>query len=238
MMLSISNLQTGYGKVSILNDISLAVNPGEILAVIGRNGVGKTTLMKSIIGQLPVFKGQVIFCNRDIGKLPTIHRSRLGIGYVPQGRGIFNRLTVEENLKMGETVGIDRVIQKIRSSRYDRVFNFFPTLIEKLNQRAGSLSGGQQQMLSIGRVLVGNPELILLDEPSEGIQPNIVQSLGRIIRLLKEQEQLTVLLVEQNLDLIRLAADRCIVIDKGSVVAELLPEELDNPYTAKQYLAL
>ena len=190
MPLNISNLYSGYGKVRIVQDVSMSVNEGEIVAVIGRNGVGKTTLMKTLIGLLGTLHGTIEYKGEDISRFSAARRARLGIGYVPQGRGIFTRMSVGDNLTMGERVGNEG------DSDRRRVFQFFPILKERLSQKAGSLSGGEQQQLAFGRILAGHPELILLDEPSEGIQPNIVQEIGRIIHRLRHEEGLTVLTVE------------------------------------------
>ncbi|MBT6442293.1 MAG: ABC transporter ATP-binding protein [Alphaproteobacteria bacterium] len=233
MLLNVTNLLSGYGNVRIVNDVSFSAAPNEIVAIIGRNGVGKTTLMKSLVGLISCAGGKIEFKSTDVTRMSAAKRARLGIGYVPQGRGIFTRLSVGDNLRMGEKVG-----NSSSSKNFDRVFEFFPILKERQNQKAGSLSGGEQQQLSIGRILVGSPELILLDEPSEGVQPNIVQEIGRIIRRLRDDEGLTVVIVEQNLDLIYAVADRCIVMDKGTIVAELTANELREPDVARRYLAI
>lgn len=232
LLLSLSSLSSGYGRVRIVSSVSLEVRKGEIVAIIGRNGVGKTTLMKTIIGTLKPMSGGIAFKGQDITSLPAFQRARLGIGYVPQGRGIFGRMTVAGNLDLGAGVGAPERLN------YDRVFQFFPVLRERLAQRAGSMSGGEQQQLAIGRILAGLPEVILLDEPSEGIQPNIVQDIGRIIRRLRDEQGLTVLVVEQNLKLIQAAADRCVVMDKGIIVASIDPAELADPAVAKRHLAI
>mgnify|MGYP001179942823 CR=1 FL=1 len=232
MPLNVSNLYSGYGKVRIVQDVSMSIGEGEIVAVIGRNGVGKTTLMKTLIGIIATLHGNIEFNGRDISRLSSSRRARLGIGYVPQGRGIFTRMSVSDNLTMGERVG------DVRSVNRQRVFQFFPILQERLSQKAGSLSGGEQQQLAFGRILAGQPELILLDEPSEGIQPNIVQEIGRIIHRLRQEEGLTVVIVEQNLELIHAVADRCIVMDKGEIIAELSAEEIKDPEVARRYLAI
>lgn len=231
-LLAVDGLIAGYGRVKIIQGISLTVRNGEILAIIGRNGVGKTTFMKTLVGSIQPMQGRIHYKGSDVTSLPPSRRARLGIGYVPQGRGIFARLSVSDNLMMGERVGGKG------AANYERVFQFFPILKERLGQKAGSLSGGEQQQLSIGRILVGHPELILLDEPSEGIQPNIVQAIGRIIRRLRDDARLTVVIVEQNLDLIQATADRCIVMDKGVIVAEIDPAALADAATAKRYLAI
>ena len=232
MPLNVSNLYSGYGRVRIVQDVSMSVDEGEIVAVIGRNGVGKTTLMKTLVGLLGTLHGTIEYKGEDISRLSAARRARLGIGYVPQGRGIFTRMSVGDNLTMGERVGSEG------ASDRRRVFQFFPILEERLSQKAGSLSGGEQQQLAFGRILSGHPELILLDEPSEGIQPIIVQEIGRIIQRLRHEEGLTVVIVEQNLELIHAVADRCIVMDKGKIIAELTAEEIKDPEVAKRYLAI
>lgn len=232
-LLNITDLRSGYDRVEIVNGVSFDVKEGEIVAVIGRNGVGKTTLMKSVIGEVSAFGGKITLDGVDIQRLSEAKRAQMGVGYVPQGRGLFNSLTVGENLRLGKLVGGNP-----KQTNYERIYEFFPVLKERLNQIAGTMSGGQQQQLAIGRILVGNPKIILLDEPSEGIQPNIVQAIGQIIRRIRDEEGLTVIIVEQNLDLIQASADRCIVINKGRVVDEITPEALADSKIAKKYLAI
>jgi branched-chain amino acid transport system ATP-binding protein len=232
-LLSLTDVRSGYGRVSVINRISFDIKKSEILAVIGRNGVGKSTLMKTIIGEIPTFSGKIILGEQEIQKLPASQRAQGGIGYVPQGRGLFNGLTVSDNLRLGKLVG-----GKPNKINYDRVFEFFPVLKERLNQVAGTLSGGQQQQLAFGRILIGNPDIVLLDEPSEGIQPNIVQAIGEVIRRIRDMEGLTVIIVEQNLDLIQASADRCVVIDKGTIIADIAPKDLMDPEISKKYLAI
>lgn len=233
-LLQLKSVSSGYGRVQILRAITIDVREGEVLAIIGRNGVGKTTLMRTIIGALPNRGGDISFESRSMAGLSAHARARLGIGYVPQGRGIFSKLTVRENLLMGERIGE----RPITESHYDRVHAFFPILKERANQMAGSMSGGQQQQLALGRALLGMPRLLLLDEPSEGIQPNIIQDMGALVKQLSRSERLAVIVVEQNLDLIRLMADRCAVMDKGELVAEIEPETLGDPAVAAKYLAI
>jgi len=233
MLMEVAGLDSGYGNVRIVQNVDLAIEEGEIVAVIGRNGVGKTTLMETLIGAIRAMQGRIVFKGKEVTRLAPSQRARLGIGYVPQGRGMFARLSVVDNLRMGERVGASG-----QAPNYERVYQFFPRLYERQSQKAGLLSGGEQQQLAIGRVLVGHPELVLLDEPSEGIQPNIVQAIGETVRRLRDEEGLTVVLVEQNLDLIHLVADRCVVIDKGTVVAHLTAEEIRDPEVARRYLAI
>ena len=181
MLLNVVNVTSGYGRVRIVSGVSLGVDEGEILAIIGRNGVGKTTLMKTLIGGIRLMDGRIEFDGQDIGPLSSAQRARLGIGFVPQGRGIFSRMSVGDNLILGKAIG------RVQGEpNFERVYRFFPILKERLQQRAGSMSGGQQQQLAIGRILVGSPRLVLLDEPSEGIQPNIVQRIAEIIRRLRD----------------------------------------------------
>ena len=232
MLLNVVSVTSGYGRVRIVSGVSLGVDEGEILAIIGRNGVGKTTLMKTLIGGIRLMDGRIEFDRQDIGPLSSAQRARLGIGFVPQGRGIFSRMSVGDNLILGKAIG------RVQGEpNFERVYRYFPILKERLQQRAGSMSGGQQQQLTIGRILVGSPRLVLLDEPSEGIQPNIVQRIAEIIRRLRD-EGLTVIIVEQNLTLIQAVADRCIVMDKGKVVAQIGRDQIANPSVAKRYLAI
>ena len=232
-LLNVNKLRSGYGNVAVINGLSFDVKEGEIVAIVGRNGVGKTTLLKTLIGELPCQGGDIEFRGRSMNAVPAAERAQLGIGYVPQGRGLFTGLSVEDNLRLGKLVG-----GRPKEMNFDRVYGFFPILKTRLSQIAGTMSGGQQQQLSIGRILIGNPSIMLLDKPSEGIQPNIVQEIGEIIRRIRTEEKLTVIIVEQNLDLIQASADRCIVIDKGAIVDEILPSDLDDPEIARKYLAI
>jgi branched-chain amino acid transport system ATP-binding protein len=232
-MLSTLKLRSGYGGKPVLQGIDMEVREGEIVAVIGRNGVGKSTLMKALIGLLPPTEGNIVFKGEDVSALVAHRRARLGIGYVPQGRDVFPRMSVEENLKVGEMIG-----GRVMPDDYARIYATFPILAERRHQQAGTMSGGQQQQLAIGRVMIGNPSLILLDEPSEGIQPSIVQDIARTIVDLNRKTNVTVVVVEQNLDMIRAMAQRCYVMDKGRIVAALSPEDLDDRETVRRHLAV
>ena len=233
MELGLEGVTSGYGGIPIVREVSLEVENGEIVAIVGRNGVGKTTLIETVAGLLPVMEGGITFRGQDVTRADARDRARLGMGYVPQGRGIFSRLSVEENLRMGELVGGGRA-----EAAFERVYEWFPRLRERRRQRAGTLSGGEQQMLAIGRILVGQPSILLLDEPSEGIQPTIVEQIADVIATLNRDNALTVLLVEQNIDLVCATAHRCIVVDKGATAATLTPNELADPEVARRYLAI
>jgi len=232
-LLSVHGLRCGYGGKPVLQGIDLEVRAGEIVAVIGRNGVGKSTLMKGLIGLLGADEGSIRFKGAEIGTLPAHRRAQLGIGYVAQGRDVFPRMSVRENLLVGEAIGGGG-----DGSDYERTYRSFPILRERSGQVAGTMSGGQQQQLAIGRVLVGRPLLMLLDEPSEGIQPSIVQDIARICVELNRNDGMTIVLVEQNIDMIRAMAKRCYVMDKGRLIAELTPEMLDDRATIRRYLAV
>lgn len=222
-MLKLNNVNQYYGESHTLWDLDLGLTQGECLCVMGRNGVGKTTLLKTIMGLLPVKSGSIEFDGEDFARQPAEERARAGIGYVPQGREIFPLLTVEENLETGLQARTDRS-KKIP----DRIYELFPVLHEMRNRRGGDLSGGQQQQLAIGRALALDPKLLILDEPTEGIQPNIVDMIGRVIKTLNKEEGLTVLLVEQKLHFARACADRFAILDRGSKVAEGAMGELDD----------
>jgi ABC-type branched-subunit amino acid transport system ATPase component len=195
--------------------------------------MGKSTLMKCMIGLLPVTDGRILYDGTDLTKMPAHKRAQLGIGYVPQGREVFSTMTVEENLMVGELVNTSK-----SEKLYDLVYEYFPILKERRGQKAGSLSGGEQQMLAIGRALVGNPVMLLLDEPSEGIQPSIVQQIGENISQVNREIGLTVLFVEQNIDMIVSLAQRCYVIDNGKIVDQLSRSELTDTATLRRYLAV
>jgi urea transport system ATP-binding protein len=232
-LLSVQNLVAGYGSGDILQGVALEIWPGEMVATVGRNGVGKSTLMKAIIGLVSIRRGSIYLKGESITRLRADQRATLGIGYVPQGREIFPELTVEENLMMGET------INRAKSAlRYDLVYEYFPILRKQRRQVAGTFSGGQQQMLAIGRALVGAPNLLLLDEPSLGIQPSIIQEIGEVLVKLNREEEITILLVEQNMRLIEHVAVRAYAMDKGRIIASLTREMLKGPEALVEYLAV
>jgi len=213
-MLQVSRLNQYYGESHILWDVDLVVPAGACVCVMGRNGVGKTTLLKTIMGLLPAKQGSIRFNGQELSAQPVELRARCGIGYVPQGREIFPHLTVEENLLTGLAAR-----REAAQTILEKIFEWFPILRRMLKRRGGDLSGGQQQQLAIGRALVTNPKLLILDEPTEGIQPNIVHEIGDIILRLNRDERLTILLVEQKLPFARRLASAFAVMEKGAIVA-------------------
>jgi urea ABC transporter ATP-binding protein UrtE len=232
-ILSTSGLRSGYGTGDVLQGVSIEVCPGEIVGVLGRNGMGKTTLMRTAVGLLPTRTGSIVFEGVEITRESADVRARRGIGYVPQGREIFPHLTVLENLQMGRLVNAGR-------GRYalDQVYEWFPFLRERERQRGGTLSGGQQEMLAIARALVNGPSLLLLDEPSDGVQPSIVQQIGAFIVELVARKVIAVLLVEQNVDLIQTAAHRAYVLEKGRVVANLERDDIRDTERLTEFLSV
>ena len=234
VILATLGLRAGYGGKPVLQGLEIEVREGEIVAVIGRNGVGKSTLMKSLIGLVPAMSGSIVYRGEAVELLSAHKRARLGIGYVPQGRDVFPRLTVGENVAVGAAIKGGGIPEAGRR----KIVEAFPILEERWNQRAGTMSGGQQQQLAIGRVLIADPSLILLDEPSEGIQPNIVQDIARNMVELNRRTGVTIILVEQNLDMIRAMAQRCYVMDKGRIVANLDRAALDDAVEMRRHLAV
>jgi len=215
-MLTVQQINQYYGGSHTLRGVSMAVQTGQCTALLGRNGVGKTTLLKCLMGVLPVASGHVSLDGQDITKLASHKRAALGMAYVPQGREIFARLTVEENILMGMATKPARDARRIKGEIYE----LFPVLKSMLSRRGGDLSGGQQQQLAIARALVAEPRLIILDEPTEGIQPSIIKDIGRVIRLLRERGDIAILLCEQYFDFAHELADRFVVLSRGEVVAE------------------
>jgi urea transport system ATP-binding protein len=232
-ILEVSGLRAGYGPTPILQGVELKIGRGEIVSLIGRNGVGKTTILRCLMGQLGVSAGSVQFQGRDITRMSPDARARLGIGYVPQGREVFPRLSVAENLFVGRLIGGSRG-RKLA----ELVYRYFPRLEERADQLAGTMSGGEQQQLAIGRALIGNPSLILLDEPSEGIQPSIVQMICDTLKSIRDELGSTIVFVEQNLETILDLSERAYVIEKGRVVAQVGPGEIKDADTVRRSLLL
>jgi urea transport system ATP-binding protein len=211
-MLAVNGVNQSYGESHIIWDATLEVEPGSCTCLMGRNGVGKSTLLKVIMGLLPTTSGSIKLGDTEIAGKPAELRARVGIGYVPQGREIFPQLDVEENLRVG-------LVARGRKEIPERVFTIFPVLKKMLRRRGGDLSGGQQQQLAIGRALCLDPKILILDEPTEGIQPNIVSEIGDILLRLNQDEKLSVLLVEQKLPFARRVASRFVIMDRGRTVA-------------------
>ena len=230
-MLSIDNLNISIGGSRILRDVSLELGANHVFCLMGRNGVGKTTTLKSVVGLYKPNSGRIVFQGRDISRMPPEERARAGIGYVPQGRGIFPHLTVAENLFIGAVAK-----RKKAKEALERVYSLFPIIKDFLSRKGGMLSGGQQQQLAIGRALLTEPKLLILDEPTEGIQPNIIDQIGEAIKLLRK-ESITILLVEQYLEFCRELADNFAILDRGSVVAQGAVAELTDE-VVKQHLTV
>jgi urea transport system ATP-binding protein len=229
-MLEITGLDTYYGESRIISGLNLTIKTGSITCLIGRNGVGKTTTLKSIMGLVKTPAGKIIFDGQDIIKLPAYDRVRLGIGYVPQGRDIFPQMTVRENLELG----LQALAGKQRKADIPGyIFELFPALPNFAKRKGGDLSGGQQQQLAIARALAAEPKILILDEPTEGIQPSIIQDIGRAIRRINSEKGITVLLVEQYLEFVLEISDHLFIMEKGNVVLSGATAEQDAEHIQK-----
>ena len=231
-MLAVENINLHYGAAQALRGVSLTAEMGKITCVLGRNGVGKSSLLRTVTGLHPVSAGTIRFNDAPLNGLAPYARARRGVGYVPQGREIFPLLTVEENLETGYAP-LDRKDRRIP----DDIFSLFPVLGTMLSRRGGDLSGGQQQQLAIGRAMVMRPKILVLDEPTEGIQPSIIKDIGRAIRYLRDTSGMAILLVEQYLDFCRELADHVYIMDRGEIVHEGAAETLDTP-EARRHLTV
>ena len=233
MTLDVREITAGYGSITVLRQLSLSVADGGILGVLGRNGMGKTTLIRTLAGLIQPSEGTIVLNGRDITRLPPHERASMGVTTVVQDRGIFPRLTVLENLEMGRIAS-----GKVKRNRMEEVVGYFPRLRERLGQLAGTMSGGEQQMLAIGRGLMTDPKVLLLDEPSDGIMPTLVQQIGETLGEINRHEGTAIVLVEQNLPMVFSMARYCIVLEKGRLVAEGTSEEVSRSEVLREYLAL
>jgi branched-chain amino acid transport system ATP-binding protein len=232
-MLHVKGLRTGYGRIPILNGVSFAVNQGEFIGILGHNGMGKTTLLKALMGFLPATGGRIQFADDDVTTAEPYRRARLGLGYVPQGREIFPGLTVYDNLRMGcakQNGGEQDIIAEILEE--------FSRLKPLLDRPGGALSGGEQQLLAIARCLCGRPRLVLLDEPTEGIQPSIIEEIVEILQRLREKSGLTMILVEQNLEFIAELSKRILIIQKGAITREVRAEDLGDASLVTEFIGI
>ncbi len=230
-MLEVENLRAGYGRIPILAGVSFSIGRREVVGVLGHNGMGKTTLLKTLIGELPATAGTIRFGGRDFTHARMAARARAGMGYVPQGQGVFPGLTVRENLRMGE-------VGRNGPSLVPELLDHFPILKPLLDRPARTLSGGERQILALARCLAGRPSLVLLDEPTDGVQPSIVDDIIERLRVLLAASDLTILLVEQDLQMITALARRVLIMQKGRITAELAPAALNDPVLVSEYMGL
>ncbi len=221
-MLNIKNIHQYYGGSHILRDVSLVAEPGEVTVILGRNGVGKTTLLKSLMGLVPIKSGSISLQGQSLHAATPYERARAGLGYVPQGREIFGRLSVLDNLRMG------LAHRPAGTPIPEELFELFPVLRQMLHRRGGDLSGGQQQQLAIARALAAGPKVLILDEPTEGIQPSIIKDIGRVIRMLADRGDMAIVLVEQYYDFAEALADRYLVMERGEVIDQGLGREMQS----------
>ncbi|MDQ1081673.1 ABC transporter ATP-binding protein [Pseudoroseomonas cervicalis] len=233
MMLQVQGLRAGYGRIPILAGASFSVGQGEFVGILGHNGMGKTTLLKALMGYLPATAGSVVLEGRDITRASPTARARLGLGYVPQGRQIFGALTVRENLRMGCLLS-----DKPEEQVIEEVLALFPRLVRLLDRAGGALSGGEQQLLALARCLCGDPRLMLLDEPTEGIQPSINEEIVETLLALRRSRDITILLVEQKLDFIAALSQRILIIQKGAITRETTPEAVQDPALIAEFVGM
>ncbi|MDE0783518.1 MAG: urea ABC transporter ATP-binding subunit UrtE [Planktomarina sp.] len=229
-MMQVQNYNVSYGQSQVLHDLEFEVNPGEIVALVGRNGMGKTTLMKSLMGIVPVTQGKMLLNNEDITGFLSHERVSRGVAYVPQGRMIFPTMTVEENIETGLAASNKKTVS-------EEIYDIFPVLKEMRTRRGGNLSGGQQQQLAIARALVSEPKILLLDEPTEGIQPSIIKELAQVLKRIRDDRGLSILVSEQVLSFVMDASDRIMVIENGRIVHEDNRDDV-NEDTIVKYLSV
>ena len=232
-MLEARAIHSGYGNIAVLSDISFSLGKGEILGVLGRNGMGKSTLIRTVAGALAAKSGSITLNGEDVTALPAHLRAARGITTVVQGRGIFPKLTVWENLEMGRIAS-----GRVKRNRTDEVLSYFPRLGERLSQIAGTMSGGEQQMLAIGRGIMTDPSVILLDEPSDGIMPTLVKQIGTTLTQISKQSGMSILIAEQNVPLVFSLTNRCIILEKGRIVAQGTRATVSRSEVMKEYLAI
>ena len=231
-MLGVRGLASGYGRIPILTDIGMAVAAKESVGILGHNGMGKTTLLRTLVGQLPATAGRIELDGSDITRLPSHRRARLGLGYVPQGREIFPALTALDNLRMATAgAGVDdRILEEVLED--------FPRLQPLLDRPGGVLSGGEQQILALARCLCAQPKLVLLDEPTEGIQPSIIDEIAELLHAQRHKRGLAIVLVEQNLEFIRRLSDRVLIIQKGRITGQLAPNDLGDEDLVAEFIGM
>jgi branched-chain amino acid transport system ATP-binding protein len=233
MTIEVDGVDAGYNGIDVLRNISLSVAAGEVLGVLGRNGMGKSTLIRAIAGTIPVTRGTIRINGEDVTNWPVHARARHGLTTVVQGRGMFPKMTVRESLEMGRIAS-----GRAKRNRREEVLSYFPRLAERLDQQCGTMSGGEQQMLAIGRGLMTDPKVILLDEPSDGIMPLLVQQISVTLAEINRREGITIMLVEQNVPMVLSMALRCIILEKGRIVASGCPDEIAGSEIMHQYLAI
>ncbi len=232
-MLKVKELHAGYGRIPILNGVNLDVAEGQVLGILGHNGMGKTTLIKTLMGFIDTTQGTIQLEGRDITRASPNRRARAGFGYVPQGRDIFPRMTVRDNLRFAVAAS-----GSTSKTKVDEILDQFQRLVPLMDREGGALSGGEQQILAIARCLCANPKLMFLDEPTEGIQPSIIEQIAELLSMLKQKSQLTIVLVEQNLEFVSSLSDRVAIIQKGTIVNELAPSQLGEAKVLDEFIGV